>query len=63
MSTVVKMPAEDPLVVTGAGLVTPVGHDCASSAAAIRAGVSRFSDIPKFATATGAGAVGVSHER
>jgi 3-oxoacyl-[acyl-carrier-protein] synthase-1 len=58
MSELVPIPAQDPLVVTGAGLVSPVGRDCASCAAAIRAGIARFFEIPKFATADGARATG-----
>src|SRR5262245_52681316 len=52
------MPADDPIVVTGAGFVSPVGRSCDSSAAAIRAGISRFFEIPKFATDQGAHATG-----
>ena len=58
MSELVPIPAQDPLVVTGAGLVSPVGRDCDSCAAAIRAGISRFFEIPKFAGADGARATG-----
>jgi 3-oxoacyl-[acyl-carrier-protein] synthase-1 len=58
MSELAPIPAQDPLVVTGAGLVSPVGRDRDSSAAAIRAGISRFFEIPKFATADGVRATG-----
>lgn len=46
------------MVVTGVGLVTPVGHDSVSAPAAIRAGISRFGTIPQFTTTSGAGATG-----
>ncbi len=36
------------LVVTGAGMVTPVGLGAASSLAALRAGISRLGEIPWF---------------
>ena len=48
----------DPIVVTGAGLVTPVGHDSLSAAIAIRSGISRFQEIPGFATSAGAAYTG-----
>jgi len=44
----------DPMVVTGTGLITPVGHDSISASSAIRAGISRFQEIPELATTTGA---------
>ncbi len=46
------------VVVTGAGIVSPLGYDAASTTAAARGGVSRFMAIPEFATTTGAGAAG-----
>jgi 3-oxoacyl-[acyl-carrier-protein] synthase I len=58
VSEPVPIAEQDPLVVTGAGLVTPVGRDCDASAAAIRAGIARFFEIPKFVAADGARATG-----
>jgi 3-oxoacyl-[acyl-carrier-protein] synthase-1 len=55
-----KPAAQDPIVVTGVGLVTPVGHDRVSAVAAINAGIVRFRRIPKFMTKSGAGAAGAS---
>ena len=49
---------EESIVVTGVGMVTPVGHESISGSAAIRAGISRFYEIPHFVTKTGAGATG-----
>ena len=50
--------AEDPIVVSGAGLSTPVGRDVRSTGAAIRAGIGRFRMIPSFLTSDGATAAG-----
>jgi 3-oxoacyl-[acyl-carrier-protein] synthase-1 len=50
--------AREKIVITGTGLVTPVGHDSIMAPAAIRAGISRFGEISEFATTKGAKAVG-----
>jgi 3-oxoacyl-(acyl-carrier-protein) synthase len=49
---------QDAIVVTGVGLVTPVGHDSVSAPAAMHAGLSRFRKIPSFMPTSGAGAAG-----
>jgi 3-oxoacyl-[acyl-carrier-protein] synthase-1 len=49
---------QDAIVITGVGLVTPVGHDSISAPAAMHAGLSRFRKIPLFMTTSGAGAAG-----
>ena len=46
------------IVICGAGLVSAVGLDTVSSAAAIRAGIRRFKRIPGFVTRKGAMAAG-----
>jgi 3-oxoacyl-[acyl-carrier-protein] synthase-1 len=46
------------IVVTGLGMVTPVGHDSIMTPAAVWAGISRFSEVPNFATNKGAKSVG-----
>lgn len=51
---------QDAVVVTGVGLVTPVGHDSVSAPAAINAGIGRFRRIPMFLTKNGAGTAGAS---
>jgi 3-oxoacyl-[acyl-carrier-protein] synthase I len=53
-----QIQAEDPIVVTGVGMVTPIGHDSISAPAAVRAGISRFREIPDFATPSGARVMG-----
>jgi 3-oxoacyl-[acyl-carrier-protein] synthase-1 len=46
------------IVITGTGMVTAVGHDRIMAPASIRAGISRFSEIPTFVTETGAKSAG-----
>lgn len=53
-----EMSAGERIFITGTGLVTSVGHDSFMTPAAIRAGISRFAEIPEFATKKGAKAVG-----
>ena len=48
----------DKVVITGIGMVTPVGHDSIMAPAAIYAGISRFNEIPHFVTQKGASSVG-----
>jgi 3-oxoacyl-[acyl-carrier-protein] synthase I len=48
----------DKVVITGVGLVTPVGHDSMMAPAAVRAGISRFAEVKGFMTVKGAKAVG-----
>jgi 3-oxoacyl-[acyl-carrier-protein] synthase-1 len=48
------------IAVTGAGMVTPVGHDAVSAAAAIRAGIARFEELEGFVTPQGHHATGSS---
>lgn len=60
--------APPPVLVTGVGLVTPVGRDAPSTTAAVRAGVSFLRTIPDFVTpdgaeATGGLAVGLTDDR
>lgn len=46
------------VVITGVGMVTPVGHDSIMAPASINAGISRFNEIPDFVTKKGAASVG-----
>lgn len=46
------------VVITGIGMVTPVGHDSIMAPAAIWSGISRFGEVPDFVTTKGAKAVG-----
>jgi 3-oxoacyl-[acyl-carrier-protein] synthase-1 len=46
------------IAITGMGMVTPVGRDSVMAPAAIWAGISRFNEIPGFATNKGAMSVG-----
>ena len=36
------------LAITGANCITAVGHDCAMTAAAVRAGISRFAEYDEY---------------
>ena len=46
------------IVITGLGMVTSVGYDSVMASAAVWAGISRFGEVPDFATNTGAKSVG-----
>jgi len=46
------------IVITGIGMVTPVGHNSIMAPAAVWAGISRFSEVQGFMTITGARSVG-----
>jgi len=46
------------VVITGIGMVTPVGHDSIMAPASINAGISRFKEIPDFVTKKGAASIG-----
>ena len=50
--------ADDKVVITGIGLVTPVGLDSIMAPSSIWAGITRFYEIPDFVTPKGAGSVG-----
>ena len=68
MSSVLKVPEDDGIAVTGVGCVASVGRDRLSCAAAVCAGVARFFEIPWFMNveggrAAGAFAYGLTDER
>jgi len=46
------------IVITGIGMVTPVGHDSVMAPVSMYAGISRFNQIPDFITRQGASSVG-----
>jgi 3-oxoacyl-[acyl-carrier-protein] synthase-1 len=46
------------VVITGMGMVTPVGHDSIMAPAAVWSGISRVREIPDFMTRNGAASVG-----
>ena len=50
--------AKENVVMTGIGMVTPVGHDSVMAPAAVWAGISRFGEVPAFVTNKGAKSVG-----
>ena len=49
---------DEKVVITGIGLVTPVGLDSIMAPSSIWAGITRFYEIPDFVTPKGAGSVG-----
>ncbi len=49
-----QLEREPAVVITGTGMVTAVGHDSTMAPAAIRAGISRFAEVPGFTTTQGA---------
>lgn len=49
---------DEKVVISGIGMVTPVGHDSVMAPAAINTGISRFNEIPDFVTQKGATSVG-----
>jgi len=49
---------DEKVVISGIGMVTPVGHDSIMAPASINAGISRFNEIPDFVTQKGATSVG-----
>ena len=49
---------KDKVVITGIGMVTPVGHDSVMASAAVWSGISRVGEIPDFVTRKGATSVG-----
>ncbi len=50
--------ADEKVVITGIGLVTPVGLDSIMAPSSIWAGITRFYEIPDFVTQKGASSVG-----